>query len=466
MTFVRRDIWLLERPQPWHDTTLWYARAVGTLRRTALPGHADLSVWTYLAAMHGTTCRPNRPLWNECRHGSWHFLPWHRLYLYYFESTVRSTIVAAGGPADWALPYWDYSRVGDSDSIPIAFREPLLPDGQAGNPLFLQQRAPGINDGLRLDPRITSVSAAGKAATNFSPPPLPGFGGGPTVDDHFWEATGYVEQTPHNDVHNALGGEFGGWMASSQLAALDPIFWLHHANIDRLWSLWASQNGNPTDQAWLTKAFTFLDQNAQQVTRTITDVLDTETQLSYTYEPLPQQPPSGLAAQPVAPIGGWQAVPELLGASDQQVVLTGQPVAVDITIDAPPIVGLNAENASQRLYLSVENLAADRPPGKVYAVYVTVPDAGSEPQYVGNISLFGAGESDHPADGPHGERRLFDVTDAVAPFIGKAPTSQVRVHFEPIGLVNDQPPSVAADVTAAASKTPPLRIGQVSIFSE
>ena len=24
----------------------------------------------------------------------------------------------------------------------------------------------------------------------------------------------------------------------------DPVFWLHHANIDRLWSIWGARHGN------------------------------------------------------------------------------------------------------------------------------------------------------------------------------------------------------------------------------
>lgn len=42
-------------------------------------------------------------------------------------------------------------------------------------------------------------------------------------------------------------------MGDPVTAALDPIFWLHHANIDRLWEVWLGDNAehvNPTDAKW------------------------------------------------------------------------------------------------------------------------------------------------------------------------------------------------------------------------
>ena len=55
---------------------------------------------------------------------------------------------------------------------------------------------------------------------------------------------------PHNVVHSALGGLMG----DPDTAAQDPIFWLHHANVDRLWNHWIQQGGgraDPSDAAWL-----------------------------------------------------------------------------------------------------------------------------------------------------------------------------------------------------------------------
>ena len=51
---------------------------------------------------------------------------------------------------------------------------------------------------------------------------------------------GELESTPHNWVHVDLAG----LMESPATAGQDPIFWLHHANIDRLWEVWLSLPGS------------------------------------------------------------------------------------------------------------------------------------------------------------------------------------------------------------------------------
>ena len=41
----------------------------------------------------------------------------------------------------------------------------------------------------------------------------------------------------HDSVHEAIGGT-GGHMAYPDIAGFDPIFFLHHANVDRLVAIW------------------------------------------------------------------------------------------------------------------------------------------------------------------------------------------------------------------------------------
>ncbi|KAK6199146.1 hypothetical protein LQW54_010067 [Pestalotiopsis sp. IQ-011] len=51
-------------------------------------------------------------------------------------------------------------------------------------------------------------------------------------------------EEPHDDVHNAAGK----FMANALYSAFDPIFWLHHANVDRLTAFWQAINYNTTYQ--------------------------------------------------------------------------------------------------------------------------------------------------------------------------------------------------------------------------
>lgn len=57
----------------------------------------------------------------------------------------------------------------------------------------------------------------------------------------------------HNNIHSWVGGDTGGHMSEVPVAAFDPIFWLHHANVDRQFAIW--QTLNPT--VW------FSDRNQQ-----------------------------------------------------------------------------------------------------------------------------------------------------------------------------------------------------------
>jgi hypothetical protein len=96
-----------------------------------------------------------------------------------------------------------------------------------------------------------------------------------------------LEEEPHNLVHGNIGGGTG-LMRSTTVAGRDPIFWLHHANIDRLWEVWrklpgsvelVDQVGIPADAVseWRTASFTFGDSHAPAV-HSIDDLFDTTTQ--------------------------------------------------------------------------------------------------------------------------------------------------------------------------------------------
>ena len=46
-----------------------------------------------------------------------------------------------------------------------------------------------------------------------------------------------IEGAVHAGVHSAVGGDMETGSSPS-----DPLFWLHHANIDRLWAKWQKQH--------------------------------------------------------------------------------------------------------------------------------------------------------------------------------------------------------------------------------
>jgi tyrosinase len=259
----------------WNPTTLWYAKAVQALNTRAL---TDKTGWLYLAAIHGFdtalwqgfnlidggTALPQQAeqdaYWNQCQHQSWYFLPWHRAYLLTFEDILRAWITAQpDGPQDWALPYWNYSAPVSAANpnplaIPDAFTAQLLPDGTP-NPLLVPARfgAAVADQDAVLSNTLSHQTFIGEQEGTNS-----GFGGPQTPFSHAGEDGGWLEDQPHNPVHVDVGGQDqngnGGLMTDPRSAAADPIFWVHHANIDRLWEVWLRRNtadANPTDPAWL-----------------------------------------------------------------------------------------------------------------------------------------------------------------------------------------------------------------------
>jgi hypothetical protein len=477
--FVRRDIWELEKNGAFDPITLAYANAVKVMQ--ARPA-SDPTSWRYQAAIHGAYAAPPPGAdWNQCQHQGWFFLPWHRMYLYFFERIVRAAVVAAGGPADFAVPYWNYDKPFPGNTIPLGFRTPTLPNGTA-NPLSLAspRRSAGLMNGGQLPPTVTSPANA-LSQTNFTSPAM-GFGGGKVGPQHFGDFanTGALEQTPHNDIHvvlvnaDPIGRCQGGFMIDPNCAALDPIFWLHHGNIDRLWNVWLASGGgrvNPPDASWNTAQFVFYDETGAKVTMSAQQILDSASQLGYVYDDVPSfemvsLPPEG-PPEPAAP-------PELAAATEEPLTLAGGTATVRISVpeSTRSLVESAAAAGPKRVLVSVDDIKADINPGVVYGVYLNLPDKHGDRQkhHVGNVSLFGIEKMNDPDvrhEGAPGFRHIFDATRVASRLAeeGLWDPDNVTVTFEPIDVL----PPPGEEGTWDSGKTeeatvPPIEIGRVSLF--
>jgi tyrosinase len=157
---------------------------------------ADPNSWTYWVNIH----------LNNCPHGVPYFLAWHRGYIYYFERQIR----AVSGDSKLVLPYWDYYSYA---TMPAEFT-----NSSNSNPLYVDRVNTNVRQALTMAPFASTI-------INF-----------PTGMSNAFEPT--CEGAPHNQIHNLIGNV----MATMQ-SPIDPIFWLHHANIDRLWVAWVSAGG-------------------------------------------------------------------------------------------------------------------------------------------------------------------------------------------------------------------------------
>lgn len=101
---------------------------------------------------------------------------------------------------------------------------------------------------------------------------------------------GTIEAGPHDTVHVWTGNEETpdySDMGTFYYATRDPMFFVHHANLDRLWNVWKQMGGRRQDlddPDWLDTEFVFYDENRDLVKVRVGDGLDTVQQLGYTYE--------------------------------------------------------------------------------------------------------------------------------------------------------------------------------------
>lgn len=454
MTYTRREVRKLG--EPWNETLLWYSRAVGALSQRPL---TDKLSWRYLAAMHdfdlplwkrlgyyadGEAFPPNDEIedhyWQQCQHQSWYFLPWHRAYLLSFERIVRATVKSLGGPSDWSLPYWNYSsNQANARMLPAAFTQLTMPGGEK-NWLYVEAR-------YGNEVRQASASLVGRLEDNdfvgVDAGPLAAFGGPKTSFSLSGDSEGLIEALPHDFVHVDVGGR-GGLMSDPRTAALDPIFWLHHANIDRLWAVWLARsnlNKNPTDPAWLDgptdRVFAVFDEMGQDMHSHPRDVLDLDA-LGYQYDDI-SDPLAGTSRHQTRmrlfnlelPIdfGGIampkKSVPEVIGATDRKLSLGSNPTSARIMLSKPAaqkvkrslteatLMSLHAREPD-RVFLRLENITGDNG-AATFDVYVSPPDGSSQEQLAGRFALFGLERaSDKNLEhGGGGLTKVVEITDLV-----------------------------------------------------
>lgn len=374
-------------------TAEFNAIKVGILKMRALP-YTDPTSWEYQVSIHGTYRTENLTSWNTChRSGEGiYFLAWHRMYCYFFERILR----AKSGRANLTLPYWNYQL------NPVL--HPAYRDKSPGNPLYEATRSIPINTGGALPASIMT-------AINNSMALVPYY----TFQSNF-------NGGPHGSVHISVGGPMG----VVTTAAKDPVFWLHHSNVDRLWEEWRSMCGgraNPTDTSWLNKTYTFFDETGTPINIKGSDVLLIAGQLNYRYDDRPPVVNCG-TARPAT------VTRELLLNKPSAITISGRLQRTELA-DAPAAAidqfvrtknrttfNFTDRNNPERLVLLFEGINVNRFPEGVVEVYLNLP-AGQTPTaesnyFAGLLDLFSAQHhaTRHTAEQQANEDIEVDVTKA------------------------------------------------------
>lgn len=274
-------------------------RAVGFMRNQ-LSIQSPLQ-WDNYAAQHAMHCKESSPKYPQV-HWGWNFLPWHRGYIFFLErilANILTTQFNVDG-STFAFPYWDWIQHKEIPNTrlrkELGLASPLWgydrtledmvnPDNLNFDnlALFDGNRGPSVEK-PEMSPQneVTQDSKDHIEETIFymSPHyvnymlsvPFEQFAGRPGIDR---SNQGLLEQGPHNDGHDWVGTRLGSNrnMGTLRYAALDPIFFMHHANIDRIWSLYRQPQPDPDTSGWGKTVYRFTDIDGSDVCVSISDII-------------------------------------------------------------------------------------------------------------------------------------------------------------------------------------------------
>jgi tyrosinase len=376
----------------------------------------------------------------DCPHRNWWFLVWHRAYTGWFERICREL----SGDSSFALPYWDWTKhprvpaqmfedvldphnslfiatfdkfKQDFDPAVTAFYGSLsasqkdalsqrgLSSSQdlwtAAQPSFVDRAnsrdltaaSPDLDNFTKTTVAIAVIRQALKVARFAGPetgPASPGFASSKASQHSGSTREGILESQPHDNVHGSIGGLMGRFLSSA-----DPIFFLHHANLDRLWDVWTRRQkalGRPTLPegadltAWSNEQFLFFSgEKGHPVTKTAASEYSSMTVFDYDYAP-----GSGEDQVPAAPVAA--AAPALPAPQSFAAALTASSLqgnasaSATASVPAAALQAASAEAPPAVAEVSLNLTEADE--GRRFRVVVT-PGAGAAAVDAGVITIFG-----------------------------------------------------------------------------
>ena len=182
-----------------------------TVMTTLINAPGDPNPYGTLVWRHTNHAHNMHPFMNAV--ATQRFLPWHRVFVLKVEQMGQAI-----DPL-FFIPYWKWTT---ERTVPpwLATFKPTVKVPVTPN-ITVNRNPPA--PGLTL-PTTATVNA--------------------TMSQTTFTAFANAIDGPHGQVHNWCNGT----MSNINFSPVDPLFWLHHAEIDRLWSIWqASHPGqNPT----------------------------------------------------------------------------------------------------------------------------------------------------------------------------------------------------------------------------
>jgi tyrosinase len=226
----------------------------------------DLFVIWHHQAMSTLTPATGNPAARNAAHRGSVFLPWHRVMLLILEQNLQRVL----GDPNFGIPYWDWAADGDLDeddqpSAPIWDVDTM---GGAGSPISTGPFAYDAGDPTSWRIRIATNVAGSLRSVNrgmrrsFGDPAATGLPATVHVQNALgltpydavdWDVAssgfrnrleGWSAEDPfaltwlHNRVHVWVGGDM-----NPSTSPNDPVFYLNHCNVDRIWEKWMQLHG-------------------------------------------------------------------------------------------------------------------------------------------------------------------------------------------------------------------------------
>jgi len=407
-----------------------------------------------------------RALFHQCHKTESLFFLWHRAYVAAVEKLMQDAI----HDPTFRLPYWNWYA---DPSLPEAFRSEFLDQQHTQkNPLYIANRIANQQMNVnRGDPIWTP-----QIITDYD-------------SDDFESFQGQLNDNEHGMIHVFVGTRTN--MGSISYAARDPIFYLHHANIDRLLMVWLKKN--PTHQppahfpGWVPSVYRFPippgstgKSNPPVYTPSEQALaLGSMEAMGYKYDNVD---PPNLSTPPVPAAPQHLQVSAAASAKRKEMKLMQFAAAeapnkaleiaaggtVDLTVEASQkeriksLANMTPSPQPAGLSLVFENIQVKEPPSGLagYRVFVnlpkeTTPSESFRDHFVGTLSLFNLQHAQ--AHGPATVKFRFSRTQG-APALEKS----LKSEDEGVGKVSVSLVPVLAP-GASAPTTPVLTIGQIRL---
>lgn len=230
--------------------------------------------WYRICGIHGNTFKPNDPevlcptdpkivkVVSEtgepvyCKHKVSSFIAWHTPYIYQFELLLNK-YNQSKNKSYITLPYLDLTRFNDDFSF---INEPkiviLYNDHKMiiDNPLaFAYWYNNGIKTKTIREGYLNARTKVERKQLETIKKQLNNVLYANTYEEFSSESVTFKKEnritqfvpleTPHNSLHDVIGGDNGN-MSEISISAFDPLFWLHHCNMDRHYYNWLYYNTN------------------------------------------------------------------------------------------------------------------------------------------------------------------------------------------------------------------------------